>query len=589
MIRLNNKGIAHLFIPLFFIMGIAVIGTYFLVSSHADAPLASNANAKLPPSIKIGPSQNISVKRTSLKQLKTENISQNTNTSSAVYSSGQAISPHWSGYVDQGGGNYTEVQSTYIQPTVACTVANSWTTFWVGMDGWSNGSVEQSGTMAYCTSAGRAPQYYAWWEMYPSNAIQYMTIAIHPGDKIHAQVNYSAGQYNLGVSDLSDGQSYSKPTNCTYSAGCQNSSAEWIIERAGSYGTNPVTYFPLGDYGTMTLNGDDAAVNGGAAEPVNNNPNYQVNMVEGSSNTLATTSPLGVNGDSFTGTYVDPSGPIWQGYESLGQPSVGAEPGDTPVVASWGSGHLDVFETGADHALWHKWYDVSTGWSTWQSLGGYITSSPGVTSWGVGHLDVFARGPGNILYHIWYDNSTGWSTWTSLGGDLVSGPAVTSWGVGRLDVFAVGDNGQIYHIYYNSSSGWSAWENLGGQGTSDPAAVSWGPNRIDLFVRGTDAQLYHKYYDSSGWSAFEALGGDLNSNPAASSWAPGELDVFTRGTDNALWIKYYTLAGGWSGWSSLGGRLTSGPGATSWGPSRIDVFVNGEDNVLYHKFYASPG
>lgn len=41
--------------------------------------------------------------------------------------------------------------------------------FWVGIDGYSSGSVEQLGTHSDCVGKGRA-SYYAWWEMYPASS-----------------------------------------------------------------------------------------------------------------------------------------------------------------------------------------------------------------------------------------------------------------------------------------------------------------------------------------------------------------------------------------------------------------------------------
>ena len=41
-----------------------------------------------------------------------------------------------------------------------------YSSFWVGIDGYSSSSVEQLGTDSDC--AGNTPDYYAWWEMYPA-------------------------------------------------------------------------------------------------------------------------------------------------------------------------------------------------------------------------------------------------------------------------------------------------------------------------------------------------------------------------------------------------------------------------------------
>ena len=42
---------------------------------------------------------------------------------------------------------------------------------------------------------------------------------------------------------------------------------------------------------------------------------------------------------------------------------------------------------GTDNALWHKHYQSASGWGTWESLGGYLTSSPAAVSRGAGKID----------------------------------------------------------------------------------------------------------------------------------------------------------------------------------------------------------
>jgi hypothetical protein len=267
---------------------------------------------------------------------------------------------------------------------------------------------------------------------------------------------------------------------------------------------------------------------------------------------------------------------VWSSWESFAGALASG-----PSVASWSAGRLDVFATGGDGALLHKWYD-GVSWRGWESLGGHLTSAPAAVSWASGRLDVFARGPANDLIHKWY-GASGWSGWESLGGVLAEGPGVSSWAAGRLDVFVRGTDNHLWHRWYNG--GWFWWENLGGILTSGPAAASMSAGRVDVFARGGDSAMWHRWYDVGGWAAWEPLGGILASGPSASSWGSGRLDVFVRGTDNALWHDTYgPTTGTWS-WEYLAGSLTSGPAAASWGVGRIDVFARGPDMTLWHKWY----
>jgi len=260
-------------------------------------------------------------------------------------------------------------------------------------------------------------------------------------------------------------------------------------------------------------------------------------------------------------------------------------PSPAPAVYSQDGNSLDVFAQGVYHALWHKDWNGTTGWSSWEYLGGYLTSSPVVTSSGNGAIDVFVRGTDGALWSKYTtDGGTSWSNWISLGGQIAAGtgPAACSWGSGRLDVFVEGTDGALWHK--GGTGTWSSWQSLGGVLTSSPAAASQTTNSINIVVRGNDGALWHKWW-SNGWSSWQSLGGKIASGtgPAASSWGSGRLDVFVEGTNGALWHRPYS--GSWGGWDSLGGYLTSSPSAASSTSGKIDVFVRGGDNGLWQKTY----
>jgi len=72
---------------------------------------------------------------------------------------------------------------------------------------------------------------------------------------------------------------------------------------------------------------------------------------------------------------------------------------------------------GTDNALWHLDYNQNNGgWSTWESLGGTLSSTPNAISIGPNHLDIFALGTDYALWHIYWDlNNGGWGSWESWG------------------------------------------------------------------------------------------------------------------------------------------------------------------------------
>jgi hypothetical protein len=103
----------------------------------------------------------------------------------------------------------------------------------------------------------------------------------------------------------------------------------------------------------------------------------------------------------------------------------GVDPATDMAAVSWGPNRIDLFAKGTDGTLKHKLYNGR--WSTWENLGGAITSAPAVASWEPGRLDVFARSTTNSLLHRWYAKGA-WSGWEDLGGSLYSAPAAVSWG-----------------------------------------------------------------------------------------------------------------------------------------------------------------
>src|SRR2546423_5446837 len=92
----------------------------------------------------------------------------------------------------------------------------------------------------------------------------------------------------------------------------------------------------------------------------------------------------------------NPAVVAWSGWEDLGGVIVTG-----PAVSSWSPGRLDVFGTGTDNHLWHKWWNGSY-WSGWENLGGTIIDNPAAVSWGPNRIDVFARGTDNQLWHRWW-------------------------------------------------------------------------------------------------------------------------------------------------------------------------------------------
>lgn len=202
-------------------------------------------------------------------------------------------SSNWAGYADTSN-TYSTVTGNWTEPSVSCTSTTALAAFWVGIDGFTSGTVEQDGTLAEC-SGGRLFSF-SWWEMYPTNSIQVVGSSVAAGDSISSSVVRSGTTYTLKVTDSTHpANSFTRTETCS---SCANSSAEWIAEApSGSGGI-----FPLPNFHSWTASG--ATVKGGSTTGVISTfPNDKINMVNSSGQTKATTGALNGSGNGFTVTW----------------------------------------------------------------------------------------------------------------------------------------------------------------------------------------------------------------------------------------------------------------------------------------------
>ena len=111
----------------------------------------------------------------------------------------QAESTNWSGYAATTG-TYTSVSASWTEPSGICSRGSQYSSFWVGIDGYTSSSVEQTGTDSDCI--GGSPTYYAWFEFYPHPSRTISSMTIHPGDYITAQVSFASSKFTVKITDL---------------------------------------------------------------------------------------------------------------------------------------------------------------------------------------------------------------------------------------------------------------------------------------------------------------------------------------------------------------------------------------------------
>ena len=222
-----------------------------------------------------------------------------------------ATSTNWSGYAVTGAnGSVTDVKGSWIVPTVTCAAKapDSYSSFWVGIDGYGSNTVEQIGIDADCVGGKAA--YSAWYEFYPHWPSTINTVEVIPGDTISARVSYSAkGQFTVTLTNVFRNPQHPFSIS-TKMPQAQLSSAEWIVEAPSSSGVLPLANFNTAFFGydnTLQLGTCDATVSGKAGSIGSFNPNaVQIDMVTSSGSTKAHTYGLSSDGSSFTVTYVSP-------------------------------------------------------------------------------------------------------------------------------------------------------------------------------------------------------------------------------------------------------------------------------------------
>jgi hypothetical protein len=167
---------------------------------------------------------------------------------------GTSTSTNWSGYAVLGT-SFTSAEASWIVPTATCKSGDQYAAFWVGLDGYSSSTVEQTGTDSDCD--GKTPSYYAWYEFYPNPSYEITSLTIKPGDHMSAKVVYSSSEFTITIEDVTTGKSYSKSSKVS---GASRSSAEWIAEAPCCTARGGI--LPLADFGTVLFGDDSTGVSG---------------------------------------------------------------------------------------------------------------------------------------------------------------------------------------------------------------------------------------------------------------------------------------------------------------------------------------
>lgn len=178
---------------------------------------------------------------------------------------------NWSGYAETGTG-FTGVSGTWTVPLVGGpnSPSPSYSAAWVGVDGFNNSSLIQTGTEEDFYNG--AAHYYAWWEILPAAETPLPSSdVVIPGDTMKASIyetSATSGGFNrngrfhfgsqhvwvISIADLSHPWSGGAfVTNQTYNG--PGTSTEWVLE-APQVGGHIATLAPYTISPSPSTNGD---------------------------------------------------------------------------------------------------------------------------------------------------------------------------------------------------------------------------------------------------------------------------------------------------------------------------------------------
>jgi len=158
----------------------------------------------------------------------------------------------------------TKVSGTFTVPRPSVPSGGSTRTeycgaAWVGIDGYSNSDLIQTGVL-WCVQNG-AYEYEAWYEYLPAALVGYSGISVTAGSVVTVTATKTGS--NSGVTTLSSGGQTVSHTFSGQSSPLPGASAEWIVEDFLSGGSE----VPFANFGTVTFTGSSAVVNGATVTP----------------------------------------------------------------------------------------------------------------------------------------------------------------------------------------------------------------------------------------------------------------------------------------------------------------------------------
>jgi hypothetical protein len=132
--------------------------------------------------------------------------------------------PNWSGYAGTTTGA-NQVSGDWTVPAVSKVSGKTYSSTWIGIDGFTNSDLIQTGTEQDWVNG--AAKYDAWWEILPAPETVITGMTIHPDDAMQADIySLGGGHWEIKLNDVTEHESFS--IQVAYSGPVD--SVEWIQE-----------------------------------------------------------------------------------------------------------------------------------------------------------------------------------------------------------------------------------------------------------------------------------------------------------------------------------------------------------------------
>jgi hypothetical protein len=135
-------------------------------------------------------------------------------------------SGNWSGYAleRKKRGAYHSISGYWLVPPVKCSKKNGYSSAWIGIDGFNNSSLIQTGTEQEYVNGKKI--YYAWWEILPAPETK-IPYPVSPHDLMYARISrLSHKKWLILLANRTKGWVFK--TVKTYTGPART--AEWIME-----------------------------------------------------------------------------------------------------------------------------------------------------------------------------------------------------------------------------------------------------------------------------------------------------------------------------------------------------------------------